>query len=272
MRINKPEIEKRRFLAISSLGKNRWYWVVWPSLDEIRASNEPLLHVGEGYEKTKSDAVDKALEMAGKYAEWIAAKYARIYHHNKTSVKRRRLNPRTPEHSYPPKLHEFLYRDAYDTESKRWVSVPHRVVRRTRKFVFVEERPYSSDELTGSWLDRESPSFRLDRRMLEREGYAFVPATSSVEEAEEIYFSNEYIKPSGEVQIKCIQMLNLSWPCTEAEVKGAYRKLVKSAHPDGGGSQDMFLALQEAYEQALQLCHRHSDEANSPQKDAGNQG
>ena len=91
MHINKPEKEKRRFFAISSLGKNRWYWVVWPSLDGIRASNEPLLQVGEGYEKTKSDAVDKALEMAGKYAEWIAAKYARIYHRNKTSVKRRRL-------------------------------------------------------------------------------------------------------------------------------------------------------------------------------------
>ena len=91
-----------------------------------------------------------------------------------------------------------------------------------------------------------------------------------MEDAEEIYFSNEYTKSSEEVHIKCIQMLNLSWPCTEAEVKGAYRKLVKSAHPDGGGSQDMFLALQEAYEQALQLCRRHSNETNSPKEDTEN--
>ena len=103
--------------------------------------------------------------------------------------------------------------------------------------------------------------------MLEKEGYAFVPPTAYVEDAEEIYFSNEYTKLSGEVQIKCIQMLNLSWPCTEAEVKRAYRRSVKSAHPDGGGSQEMFLALQEAYEQALQLCRRHSDETNSPKKE-----
>ena len=102
--------------------------------------------------------------------------------------------------------------------------------------------------------------------MLEQEGYAFVPATSTVEEADEIYFSNEYIKPSGEVHIKCIQMLNLSWPCTEAEVKRAYRRSVKSAHPDGGGSQDLFLELEEAYEQALQLCRRHADETDSPEK------
>jgi hypothetical protein len=268
--MNKPEIEKRRFVAITSLSKSRWYWVVWPSLDEIRASNEPLLLVGEGYEKSKSEAVEKALEMAGKYAEWIAGKYARIYHRNKTSVKRTGQNPRVPGRSDTPKLHEFLYRDAYDMESKQWVSVPHRVVRRTRKFVFVEERPYAPHELTGSWIDRESPSFRLDRRMLEQEGYAFIPATSYVEDADEIYFSNDYIKPSGEVHIRCIQMLNLSWPCTEADVKGSYRRLVKSAHPDGGGTQDMFLALQEAYEQALQLCRRHSDEANSPNKDTEN--
>ena len=115
MRINKPEKEKRRFVAITSLSKSRWYWVVWPSLDEIRASDEPLLHVGEGYEKTKSEAVERALELAGKYAEWIAAKYARIYHRNKTSVKRRRHNSRTPEHSNTLKMHEFLYRDVYDT-------------------------------------------------------------------------------------------------------------------------------------------------------------
>jgi hypothetical protein len=261
------EKEKRRFVAITSLGKSRWYWVVWPSLDEIRASDEPLLHVGEGYEKTKSEAVERALELAGIYAEWIAAKYARYYHRNKTSLKRRNLNPGAPESYNTPKMHEFLFRDVYDMESKKWVSVPHRIMRRTRKFVFVEQQPYSPGELTGSWFDRESPTFRLDRLMLEKEGYAFVPATTYVEDAEEIFFNNEYTKASGEVRIKCIEALNLSWPCTEAEVKGAYRRLAKTAHPDGGGSQDMFLALQEAYVQALQFCRRHSDGTDSPKKE-----
>jgi hypothetical protein len=267
MRINKPEKEKRRFVAITSLSKSRWYWVIWPSLEEIQASAEPLLHIGEGYEKTKAEAVERALELAGRYAEWIAAKYARIYHRNKTSAKRRRRNPGTPEHSNIPNLHEFLYRDVYEPKSKQWVPVPHRVARRTRKFVFIEQRPYSPDELTGSWFDRGSPTFRLNRRMLEQEGYAFVPATAYADDADEIYFSNEYTKAPVPAQIKCIQMLNLSWPCTEAEVKGAYRKLVKSAHPDGGGSQELFLVLQEAYEQALQLCRRHSGETNARKKD-----
>src|SRR5512136_169784 len=111
MRINKPEIEKRRFFAIASLGKNRWYWVVWPSLDEIRASEDPLLHVGEGYEKTKSEAVEKALKIAEINAEWIAGKYARIHHRNKTSDRRRRYRSRPSESSAPPEMHEFVYRD-----------------------------------------------------------------------------------------------------------------------------------------------------------------
>jgi hypothetical protein len=259
MGINKPEKEKRRFFAVTSLSKDRWYWVVWPSLDEIQTSEEPLLHVGGGYEKTKSEALERALELAGNYAERIAGKYARIYHRQKTSVKRGRRHPRMPEGPNTLKIHEFLYRDVYDPESGQWVPVPHRVVRRTNKFVFIEQQPYSPDELTGSWFDRGSPTFRLDRQMLEQEGFAYIPATAYVEDVEEIYFNDEYTLVSVEVQIKCIQMLNLTWPCTEADVKGAYRKLVKSAHPDGGGSQDQFLALQEAYEQALQLCRRHSE-------------
>jgi curved DNA-binding protein CbpA len=48
-------------------------------------------------------------------------------------------------------------------------------------------------------------------------------------------------------------VLELSWPCTVAEIKEAYRRLVKQAHPDGGGTHDVFLALQEADEQALRM-------------------
>ena len=261
-----PQKEKIRYFAITYLGKDRWYWVVWPSLDEIRTSDEPLLQVGEGYEKTKTDAAERALGLAGKYAEWIAAKYARIYHHNKTGVKHRGPNPHMAERPDAPKMNEFLYRDVYDAKRRQWVPVPHRVVKRTRKFVYVEQNPYSPAELTGSWLDAKHQTFRLDRWMVEHEGYAFVPATAYIEDAEEFYFTDERTKAPEKPQIKCIQVLNLSWPCTEEDVKEAYRKLVKSAHPDGGGNHEKFLALQEAYEQALVLCRIHSEKTNSSKK------
>lgn len=36
------------------------------------------------------------------------------------------------------------------------------------------------------------------------------------------------------------------------EVHSRYKQLVKSAHPDAGGSEEQFLILQEAYQQAIQ--------------------
>jgi hypothetical protein len=124
--------------------------------------------------------------------------------------------------------------------------------------VFVEQHPYAPDDLTGSWLDDERPTFRLDRRTLEQEGYAFIPVTAYVADTEDpVFFARPYYQRVGQGKgesFGCLEMLNLSWPCTVSEVKAAYRRLVKRIHPDAGGSHDEFLALQVAYEEALRLC------------------
>jgi hypothetical protein len=246
----------RRFFALASLTRTRWYWVVWPSLGELQASREPLLHIAEGYENTKAKAVEKALEVAGMYAEWIAAKYAKAYHQNaKAGPTWKGASPRIAESPHILVIHEFLYRDVYDPSTKQWASVPHRVLRRTRKYVYVEQRPYSTNDLTGSWLNGERSTYRLDRQVLEQEGYAFIPATAYLAENEEpLFFTYDRRKRHGSQWPKCLEVLNLSWPCTVIAVQEAYRKLVKSAHPDGGGNHDKFLELQAAYEQALRTC------------------
>jgi len=51
----------RRFFAITSIGKKRWYWVVWPSLCELQTSVNLISHIAEGVEETKAVAVEKAL-------------------------------------------------------------------------------------------------------------------------------------------------------------------------------------------------------------------
>ena len=253
--INEAGKGNRRFFAIASVGKARWYWVVWPSLGELQTSEKPLFHIADGYEKTKAEAVEKALEVAGMYATWIAAKYASAYHHNtKAGIAPQGDDPRRAE-SPILVVHEFLYRDVYNAATRQWDSVPHRVVRSTGKYVYVEQRPYSPDNLTGSWLDSEVPTYRLDRQSLEREGYAFIPATASLADTEEpIFFGDERVKWQGEHLPNCLKVLQLTWPCTVMEVHEAYRRLVKSAHPDGGGNHDKFLELQAAYEQALRIC------------------
>ena len=52
---------------------------------------------------------------------------------------------------------------------------------------------------------------------------------------------------------RCMQALGLTMPCTEADVLAAYRRKVKSLHPDLGGDQREFLRLQTHFEQAMAL-------------------
>lgn len=46
--------------------------------------------------------------------------------------------------------------------------------------------------------------------------------------------------------------LGLSFPCSPDDVKQAYLAKAKQAHPDAGGSPEQFVALQQAYEKAVE--------------------
>lgn len=235
---------RKRFFAVASLGKGRWYWVVWPSAEEVQAG-EGLPHVAEGYEETKAEAVDRALEVAGMHGAWLAAGHARQY---------QRQRSRGGGEGGLGAV-EVLYHDVQDRETGSWFSLPHRVVRKTRRYVYVEQRPYDPERLAGGWLDLGAPTYRLDREALEREGHAFVPITAEIDDP--LFFGAPYEERVERVAAEvfpCFRRLGLSFPCTVDQVKAAYRRLAKDAHPDRGGSHDGFLALQEAYEQALRLC------------------
>jgi hypothetical protein len=241
----------KRFFAVTSLGKNRWYWVVWPSLAIIQ-SQATGEHLADGYEPSKAEAVDRALAVAGLDGEWVAAKYAKQYHRHRT-----RRNQSRDASSPAPAVLEFLYRDLQDPVTNAWHSVPHRVVKKTRQYVYVEQRPHDPAQLTGSWLDHNAPTFRLSRAMLEQEGYALTPVT---EIDDPLFFMTPYqerLVQFSDQSPACLTLLGLSLPCTIAEVKAAYRKRVKQFHPDHGGSHEEFLTLQTAYEEALRLCRYH---------------
>jgi hypothetical protein len=157
-----------------------------------------------------------------------------------------------------PAIQTFVYRDVRDAVRGHWKSLPHRIVRKTKKYVYVEQYPFSPDDLTGSWMDQEAPTFRLERKELEQQGYAFIPVTAYIADTEEpIFYTRSRFVRVMEYKHelpRCFEKLNLTWPCTVKDVKKAYRTLVKHAHPDGEGTHQAFLDLQEAYEQALILC------------------
>ncbi len=51
----------------------------------------------------------------------------------------------------------------------------------------------------------------------------------------------------------CLAVLGLPWPCTEQQIKRAFRMQAKQVHPDVGGSSEAFRALWQAYQEALTL-------------------
>jgi hypothetical protein len=54
--------------------------------------------------------------------------------------------------------------------------------------------------------------------------------------------------------------LGLTLPCGIDDVKAAYRRLAKAAHPDTGGNADDFMAIESAYREAL----AYHDRSGSP--------
>lgn len=54
----------------------------------------------------------------------------------------------------------------------------------------------------------------------------------------------------------CLRSLGLRSPCTEDDVKRAYRRMAEEVHPDRGGDKDRFLLLQQQCEQSLAYVRR----------------
>ena len=56
----------------------------------------------------------------------------------------------------------------------------------------------------------------------------------------------------------CIRSLGLDLPCSEQDVKRAYRQLAEELHPDRGGDRQKFLLLRKQFDEALEYL-RNAD-------------
>jgi hypothetical protein len=52
----------------------------------------------------------------------------------------------------------------------------------------------------------------------------------------------------------CLTTLGLTVPYTSADVRRAYKRLAKTAHPDLGGSHQAFIKLRQAHDSALRFA------------------
>jgi hypothetical protein len=55
---------------------------------------------------------------------------------------------------------------------------------------------------------------------------------------------------------RCILALGLTLPCTTDDILAAYRRKVKTLHPDRGGNRREFMQLQSHFEQAMDFIQR----------------
>ena len=55
----------------------------------------------------------------------------------------------------------------------------------------------------------------------------------------------------------CLRALGLTTPCTQEEVKRAYRRLAERLHPDRGGDKRRFLLIHRHFEKAIRYVGSH---------------
>ncbi len=94
-------------------------------------------------------------------------------------------------------------------------------------------------------------TFILDRRTFEEFGYATRCGRSwdnTFYRSPEVFFARlgEHNNPPW------LELLDLTEDCTEEDIKKAYLKMARIAHPDAGGSSEDFKRIRGAYEQAME--------------------
>jgi hypothetical protein len=259
--------------AVCGVSKARWFWAAWHRENDWSDSERPF---ASGYEDSKEAAMQKGREAVGvtelkalpsysrrrrwfylisqneralfnqQMSDGIAAQYRR-----RLAIEARMQKP--AEGSQTATL-EFLYRFHTSDYDGSTCAVPHRIVKKTAKRIYVEVKSYSTNtwkppdqdpNREPTWWDFNVRTTAVDRATLEREGCVRSAVLCG-------YLHVSPTLPSYSYTPQCLKDLGLSYPCTEGDVKRVFRRLSKEMHPDSGGDATRFIVLQQAYEAALE--------------------
>ena len=223
--------EDQTIFSRCSLGKHRWFWVVYRSWTAILDGEEAL---ATGYASSALTAEQHARSVcpdAENYRSGMAASY-----HRELCIKRRAAKP--PSKETGATAPEFLFTDWLGECDEHWSSTPHLIVKRTKKLVFVEKDDYHPDP----W---ERKTYALDRAELEANGSVWShPARERFHATPYEHRHQSWAPPE-------LDVLGLKRGASKDEIKAAYRRLARQHHPDCGGDPEKFKELQAAYERAM---------------------
>jgi hypothetical protein len=235
------------FFSRCSLGKGRWFWVLYSLRKDWLDGAGPL---ATGYAATAADAASAARAIIPGVANGRA--YVGEYYHRSLCVQRRAARP--PGNGRKAVVQEFLYRHLTSEYDGRWYSAPHLVIKRTKKRVFVSRTSYRERDSpfavqdTSPLYDDRPKTYSLDRAKLEADGSVWC------REARDDFFTlphDEYQRSGQDWRPWELATLGLKAGASPEQIKSAYRRLARQHHPDCGGDPERFKELQRAYERAL---------------------
>lgn len=163
---------------------------------------------------------------------------------------------------------DFLYspQNTWYVPRKRWVWQRHRIVKKTKDFIFIEEFPYHGGSyLKTGWQAFIVYTIMINRKELE-ETHQFTHHSrrkifyekSAVPELKTYRFDTAGYDPSGndddfviEIPLNDVQwasdILKVKLPATREAIKRAFNPLSMKTHPDRGGDIKLFIKYREAH-------------------------
>jgi hypothetical protein len=250
-----------------SAGDRRWFWAVYPSVDDCQARGVdwfPGDPIASGFEPTleAAEAIARSTAGEGAFIEPRApARFAGWTLQKRACMKR--MN-RKPSGKSQTAAIEFVWDvDYYYPEDARpsgWQYTPYRVIKKTAKRVYVEWEHFdekrwqrqAESSSQANWWDYDVRTFVLDRRQLERDEGLYSRTRrrnfySTRAAAERVIARHDVTA----VRPPWAEILGIDVPCSREAIKRAYRRLVKTAHPDAGGDADAFRRIDDAYRAAI---------------------
>lgn len=238
---------KQPMFSRTSVGKNRWFWVV---------KNDYL-------EDPVASGVSCSPELARAEVE---ARFGRVkqvaattanHHWRKQRAVARQQSASARDEAQPLVFAYRCYRDWSDYDGSEYeVIEPHRVVKKSKQRIYVEQDRYEPDRpRSGEWWDYDRPTFVLDRREFESNGKAERRSRGWWEHS--TYYADPSIfraERNRADRPACFEVLGLPAAASVAEVKSAYRRLSRTTHPDAGGTDSDFVRLVSQYEEALRIA------------------
>ena len=220
-----------------SLGRHRWYWVVWRSFGDVCDGVDPI---ATGYAPSPDECEAAALAVeptaTNVHAGWASG------HHRKLCAQRRMQKPASDsKETVQP---EYLYTDhdaGWDYGPTEWYSRPHRIIKTTKRSVFVEQGKWRPE---GTWHEYDVKSYRLDRHELDEAGEAWSY------QARERFYTKPFEERRQQYRPQYLVDLDMPEGATQEQIKTQFRRLAKVHHPDCGGNAEDFIRIRAAYEQA----------------------